>query len=404
MDVILIDKSTWKPTGSPIKRYDSFIWSERYFEDGDFELKTKAIEYTRALLPMETLISVRDSGEIMIVEEHAIDTDAQGFETLTVKGRSLTSYTKHRTIGNKRRKRYRMAQNYTNLDAGLVLLWNSFINPNAQDVTRGVAATYKNTNDKFNNWMVTESSDASAGPVKRRFCHAGPMDVSLRKFLNRKPYGIRIVRPPRDLSQQAQSCDMISVANDGVITKLPNSTWIHNSISLDVYSGVDRSHTQSTNTPVVFDTELDDLIAPNYVQSIVDYKGGAYILTDQGVLSVYADENHPDDNQTAANMTGLRRRMHFYDAGEPEDGYNQSEWDDHSEEEALEELAALKRKSLVDGEVSFRTKIQYRQDYELGDIVSVRGKYTPLYRARVTEYIRVDDENGEKSYPALTYI
>jgi hypothetical protein len=46
----------------------------------------------------------------------------------------------------------------------------------------------------------------------------------------------------------------------------------------------------------------------------------------------------------------------------------------------------------------------YGVDYNLGDIVRIAGDYGLDQKARVTEYIRSEDNTGVKSYPTLTAI
>lgn len=409
MDLLEIDTTTWKPVDDPIKFYDSLIWSERYFEDGDFELKTRAVDYTRSRMPLESCVAILQSKEVMIVEEHTIDTDDQGFETLTVKGRSLTSYTKYRTIGYKRIEQYPFAQLLTNLGAGLALIWDSLVNPNNWDSIRGVSAPYKSSKDHIPGLVVTDSTEdfdsGTEGSARKRWVVPGQVDPLIRKFFSLRPYGIRMMRPFRvgdGYPVLEHEFWEVSVTNAGVIQRTSRST--SDTLSIDVYRGADKSHTQSAVTPVILDTEIDDLILPNYVQTVMNHNSMAHIVTDSGVLLAYSPQNHPDDDQTPYDMSGLRRRKLFVDAGQPEDGFTASEWNTHSIDAAEETLAEMKRLFLIDGAVSPYSKRQYGTDYQLGDVVSVRSKYNPLARARVTEYIRVKNENGEESYPALTYI
>jgi hypothetical protein len=59
---------------------------------------------------------------------------------------------------------------------------------------------------------------------------------------------------------------------------------------------------------------------------------------------------------------------------------------------------------IVDGEVGPIIQFQYGVHYNLGDIIEVQGNTGVINTARVTEYIRVQDETGERSYPTVSVL
>jgi hypothetical protein len=58
----------------------------------------------------------------------------------------------------------------------------------------------------------------------------------------------------------------------------------------------------------------------------------------------------------------------------------------------------------VDGEVAPTNLFQYGKDYNLGDIIEVQGNTSLVDVSRVTEYIRTQTAEGEKSYPTVVAI
>lgn len=387
MDLTVIDSSTWMPTGAPLTHYKSLIWTERYVDTSSFELTTYAVKHTMDKLPLGTLVSLRQSREVMRVESHEITHEGNEVQVLTVRGYSLTSYLDYRVIGEKRGKKYQAMTN-SNLASAAVLLYNSFVNPDAFDLTIRAAAYYKNPKDAIPNVAVTESTGEFAtstqGPGSLRYLNPGTIREPVKNFLLYRPYGLRIVRPP-------YSAYKISVAQDGVVTY----PWTEDITELcfDLYKGIDRSSEQSTNEAVVFDTEIDDLIQPSYLLGVKSVRTEAHICLD--TKAVFAQSSDP---------SGLSRRVIFLDGGEPETGFDQTEWEDHNIAVAEKLLEDYKRVSIVDGEVSPQSKIKFNRDYFLGDLVTVRGRYGALSQARVTEFIRAQDENGETNYPGLSYI
>lgn len=385
IDLVVVDPVTWLPIGAPLSYYNSLIWTERFLEDSDMVLKTYDVKRTMELLPLMSLVSIRQSKELIIVENHSIETDENDVEFLTVTGRSLTSYLHHRVIGEKRNVKYQ-AMNSSPLGSGLILLYNSFVNDQAWDLTTGTSAYYKNPNDAIPNCVITDSTGeiaaGTSGPSEQRWLEPGTIDGPIRNFFREKPYGLRALRPKN-------STNKITVAQNQVIS----STFVTNipQLCIDVFTGVNRSADQTVNPPVIFDTEIDDLINPNYLYSVGGLKTEVHIaLNDQAVFARRSD------------YSGLGRRVLFLDGGDPEEGFDPSQWDDYNIRVAQALLASRGQMSIVDGAVSPQSKVRYGVDYNLGDLVSVRGRYGLINKARVTEYIRAYDAGtGYTNYPTL---
>jgi hypothetical protein len=67
-----------------------------------------------------------------------------------------------------------------------------------------------------------------------------------------------------------------------------------------------------------------------------------------------------------------------------------------------EALAARRRISLASVTPAKNAKTYiYGKDYDIGDIVTVRGNYSESRPMRVMEYVFIEDENGEFGYPTL---
>lgn len=395
MDLVVINPDTWYPEGAPIKHYSSLIWTERYSSVGEFQLKTFAVSKTLEELPLGSLVSIRGSTEIMMVLKHNIDTDSKGVEALTVTGKSLTFLCDYRVIGEIRGIKYR-SFNHSALMSAAKLLYNAFVNATNYDMTLDPPATryYKSIRDVIPDTTVTLSTNeietGSQGPLIRRYFEPGNMGNPLRELLSYRPYGLRIVKPPH-------TAYVVTVATDGAATR--TLTQDIQTMSFDIYAGKDRSHTQTSEKAVIFDVEIDDLMLPNYMFSLEDYRTEAWIGLNNKAIFAYTK-----DDPNASTLSGIERRLIYIDGGDPEEGYTPEEWDSHSTENAESILETHKKTSLIDGGVSAQSKLKYLRDYFLGDIVSVRGRYGPVSRARVTEFIRTDDERGEEGYPSLVYI
>jgi hypothetical protein len=68
-----------------------------------------------------------------------------------------------------------------------------------------------------------------------------------------------------------------------------------------------------------------------------------------------------------------------------------------------EALAQQSNVAITNAKISSSSQTyKYRTDYNVGDIVSVRGDYNTSARMRVIEHVEIEDETGESSYPTLT--
>lgn len=392
MDLFVIDQVTWKPIGAPIYHYDSLIWTERYFTDSEFELETIALDEIMPLLRPGVLVGIRQSDEVMMVEEQNVETDDVGRSKLKIRGRSLTSYIRHRVVGEIRSVKYALKQEYTDLDAGLLLLYNSLINDTTFDYTKRESVYFKKIADGIPNAAVTDSSDSTDTEKSVRWITVGPIEPLVKDWFSEKPYGFRMVRP-------TTSKKHISIDANGNIVR----TLIENSDKLcfDVYSGTNRSRSQSEIKPVIIDTENKDLNRPNYLYSISGLKTLAHIAIDTKSLFAYNAQESDPPNKDAV---GLQHRVLYLDGGEPEEGASQAEFEADVIKTASETLSDYRKYSLVDGAVSSDASVRYGIDYFLGDIVSVRGKYGVITNYRIIEFIRSKEGVNEESYPTLSYI
>jgi hypothetical protein len=68
-------------------------------------------------------------------------------------------------------------------------------------------------------------------------------------------------------------------------------------------------------------------------------------------------------------------------------------------------LASQNEVSISKVEISKNTtRYKYRTNYNVGDLVSVEGNYNTSAIMRVVEYVEIEDETGENSYPTLAEI
>ena len=96
MEITILDKNL-----TPVAimdTYESFIWTDRYRECGDFELYTPMTDDILTYIKQDYYLCNRDSEHVMIIESLRISSDTESGNYLTVTGRSLESILDRRIV------------------------------------------------------------------------------------------------------------------------------------------------------------------------------------------------------------------------------------------------------------------------------------------------------------------
>lgn len=343
-----------------IEDYSSLIWTERYRPCGDFVLKTSRIEQTMTALPLGSCVSLLDSKELMWVENHSITTNEDGDTWLEVSGRSFETFFENRTTLTTS-STVRPDSPITNATTGennalritastapaaAVTAFDSFQN--------GLA--YIDSRDVLSDWVIVNSVPSTGLPTAQRFVERGvTYDVAL-KILEEHDDGIRNERPPS--------------AGSNIVSY--------------VYNGTDRTLT------VILDVNAGHFETTSYLWSNKDYRNVVYVASQKDSVIV-----------GATTTTEFTRRVGSLELPEITDAAS-STVAAMLTSKGNTYLSQHKKVVLFEGRVSSNIPFTYGVDYFLGDTVKCRGNYSVTQNMTVTEYIRVEDENGEIGYPTLT--
>jgi hypothetical protein len=75
------------------------------------------------------------------------------------------------------------------------------------------------------------------------------------------------------------------------------------------------------------------------------------------------------------------------------------------QQRGIDELSAFNEVALTKAEVSKDTnKVAYREDFNVGDLITIHGDYNEISAMRVSEYVEIEDETGSSGYPTLTLL
>lgn len=351
MELLILDKEFNNSNALDI--FESLIWTDRYFECGDFELYMPADSEILKMLPQGYYLYLKESEHIMIVEDVEIETDTEEGAHLKITGRSLESLLDRRIIWGQKVLS-------GNLQEGIKTLLNeNVISPSDE-------------NRKINNFIFRDSTDPNVTKLN----------------LDAQYYGDNLYDVIVDICKSS---------GIGFKITLEDKTMV-----FSLYCGIDHSYTQIVHPYVIFSPGFDNLMNSNYIESIKTLKNVTLVAGEgegpgRKTTTVYSDSTQP---------SGFDRRELFTDASgisqKTEDGdLTDEEYLSQLSQKGTEELSNNKETKSFEGELDISATYTYDEDYSLGDIVQAENEFGNEERCRITEFIRSQDENGTDFYPTF---
>lgn len=364
MELYLVDGNFVKQEA--LDKYTSVIWTERYNAAGDITLVWEAGGPLDNLVTEGSFIHTPDSREIMLIETVATD---KGEKTAT--GLSLVGFLGNRIFRNTWQ---------TTTDT-----WTLYGAPgdSAMNAVKDMCMPL----GKMDNNLVLPGTNGHNEVIPNLSAGPGYTGASVTIAV---PYG--------DLYSAVKAiCD---TDNLGFSMYPPNIMDGTGAIIFTVYKGLDRTSAQTANPVVIFEPALDNLTDINEVRSIAAYKNVAYAwangMTDQANIGVaYA--------AGASGLLGFQRRTLMVDASDVNAAdYSVTDLKAILNKRAADALVNNNYIRMTDGTIVPQKNFAYGSDYMLGDVIELRNNTdTPQY-ARILEYIRSQDVNGEVAYPTLS--
>jgi len=435
VDVYRIQKSDWLPD-KIIEGYTSFIWTERFLEPSEFQLKTQLIDSTRISLPEGSLISHRETDEVMLVETHAIGYDSDRVPELTVTGRSLESFLENRiltgdmqvngleevvvndndtpnntaddkneTIDIPSASKWRMLKQYQSASAAALVIWNHVVQVNpvitGANRKRGNATGSEpyvgNTADILPDVIVT-LSNVGQEDQREWFLEMGTVHERVLGILTSANLGLRAIRPLTPTPEAS----VVSFDSEGA--RIINNVASPDKLRFDIYDGVDRSERQTTRSFVQFNYEAGHINAASYLFTVKGKKN--VVLMDSTLTGIRPRAN---DDVLPDSLRGFNRRVGYkpVEAKMPDrkkgnrEGIR-AEFIESLNQEARRYIRSQTPHKLFDGTISESAPYKYRKQYFLGDLVTVQAEYGIQFTMKVSEYVRSEDADGESGYPTLT--
>lgn len=354
MEVLVLDTNL--NAVAVLDKFDSLIWTDRYFTCGDFEIHTLIDNIVLSVLQEDYYLWLNGSEHIMIIEDIQIDTSKEDGNHLTVTGRSLESILNRRIVWKQ------------------TILTGSLQNGIEQLLNENVIAP-TDPDRQIANLTFEASTDPiiTALTIDAQYTGNNLYDV-IQALCESNDIGFRI-------------------------------TLSTNSFVFKLYSGVDRSYDQLTNPYVTFSPKFENLLNSNFVKSKKPLK----------TISLVAGEGEGADRKTTSvtissgGGSGLTRRELFTDARDISstiDGgtLTNEEYLAQLSQRGIEKLAENTIVTSFEGEAETTHLYKYGEDFFIGDVVQIANEYEMEGKARVVEVIRSQNESGINTYPTFATI
>ena len=336
-----------------IDAFESLIWTERYHGFGDFEIYTPANAELMKTVKQDYYAWLKDSDQVMIVEEVQIGTEVETGGHLTISGRSLESILDRRII-------WQQTVLNGNLQNGIKkLITENVISPVIAD-------------RKISGFVFQESKDPYIMGLTIRAQYTGDnLYETIETICKAYNLGFRIM-----LNEQ-------------------------NQFVFSLYSGADRSYDQSVNPYVVFSPKFENIINSNDLESKKTLKN----------VTLIAGEDAGSSRRTRIVGTGkdLSRREVYTDArdiqSETQDGkLSDSEYNAQLVQRGKEKLSECQLIKSFEGQVETTHSFVYGEDFYKGDIVQIVNEYGIESKVRVIEIVRSRDVTGYETYPTFSVV
>lgn len=161
----------------------------------------------------------------------------------------------------------------------------------------------------------------------------------------------------------------------------------------DLYQGVNRTGSQMQQTQAIFSQDFENILTQTFTENQIDQKTAV-------ILSYERDEKRRLLEVTDDNVEGLSRKEIYIDAtssgqNESEKPVSESEQKELVKQKGMETLANYQKIITMEADVITNGNLRYKEDYDLGDKVSVISEKLGLrLDTRIETIEEVYEQNG----------
>jgi hypothetical protein len=334
-----------------IDNYESLLFTRRWHEVGEFELRINRHKRHTELLQRGNLImlgSQRNKAGIIRHREIELDENGKKTENWLVKGIALKGV---------------VAQRIT-------------VPPDGDSHDRASGAAETVMKHYVNNHIVNPVD------VKRK------IDMLVLATDQQRGSSISWESRFKKLDDELIEISKASGLGWDVILDFHQKKWI-----FDVFEGRNLTVNQTENPPVIFSPQFESLKQLSFVESDYNYKNFGYIAgqgegADRRVVEVGEAE-------------GLARIETFIDArdvaeqNENQQALPEAEIIAKLQQRGQQKLSEFAEEFFLEGQVLTNSPFVYEKDYDLGDIVTIQNREWGVTRdARITEIKEIYESGG----------
>lgn len=332
-----------------IDTYNSLIWANRFRQCGDFEIYVSMSTEMANTLQVGRWVVRPDDDMAGIIEKVETGTDPENGDYLLATGRCL------RQILGRR------------------IIWEqTTITGKAENGLRKL----------INNALISPAIPARKyAPMALAAAHGYP------ETMDAQYTGDNLLEVVEDICAAKNYGFKITIATAA------------QQLLVDFYKGTDRSASQFTNPRVIFSEDNDNLLTTTYTKDTTNYKTVALVMGEgEG-----ADRRRVTVGRST-DQEGLHRRELYVDARDLSTNNGEIPDEEYNAQMAERGNTGLSEAPVVEsmeGAVEPKQMYIYKQDYYLGDIVTVQNKHGIAVDTQVLEVVEVWDEDGYTCTPTF---
>ena len=361
-----------------VRNYQSMIWTDKYYEAGDFELYIPADEYAMKNFVQMSKTNhyyiIKDFSntdtdylkDVMIINNIESVTDAEQGRHLVITGKSLKHLLAQRIVWGQ-----------TNLSGKLEeqlrkAVYDNAINPGNQGrvIPRLILGAESGVDDIINVQTSGKALDKLLEEVCKTFNCGWDIKLNIR-------------------------------------TK---------QLEFVIWKGVDRSYSQTgpienRNSYVVFSTKFDNLLSTKYMVKTDNYKNMAYVEARYSEYNEKKDENEFKDYSQEVRSEKIDKAASGYDRYEmyvdgssinAQYAANLNLYGYLLQQKGKTELKKYDNTAEISGKVVPNLTYKVYKDYFLGDLVTIQNEYDQKFDARVTGITFTETVTKRQTIPAFT--
>lgn len=365
----------------PVEGIKTKMWIERSDKPGEFTFTAEVSSNLQSKLPLDSIISHVDTGEVMIVENHEIKSVEDGEDEITVSGRSFLSFLEHRIYGEQD-----LTGTATDTPESIVLPADTW---NAQLIALldGSVLNTGHFPPDMGSWLSNLTTFIDE-PV---YIPEDPEVPALESELNvgRK----NLLELYEELSASGRA---------STIRVLRPGPWLPSWYTADKLYLTNRWNFGPGSDEVVFSSAAGDISKADYLWTTKDFKNSVVVVGKWFEVKM----------NLSPVQTGFRRRTMVLDASSIDSMYTTRPTGGTAttvkaklRRAGLDALAKKNGTSITRVETTKDlSRYRYRYDFDIASVVHVHAEYGAKAMAKVVEYVEIEDEQGERGYPTLKLI